>query len=811
MLDFWILWNNARNLHYIKKRNPRKGIRLADNKLQTKQFLWERGIPFAETYAKLSTRKQLADFDFQQLQGRPFVIKPNHGSKGKGILIPKLISLPQQEKNPADEKPFWKRPINSFFRKKKTESSSAFWFELQGKFFSEGDLRRAMVDILDGKHSLTVTDEIIIEEKLVPGAGFQEFCEFWLADLRIIVFNLVPVAAMIRVPTEKSGGKANLNAGGVGCGIDIGSGKIISMLYKGKIFSDKFPAEFASYQGKQIPFWNDILFHSSKVQYFVNLGYLALDRVITNEGPKLLEINARAGLEVQKVADIRLKRVLEKLNDMKIHDPEKGVAIAKTLFSREENLNLKQAKILYLSQKGKIKFIAENAQEEYDLQVNIDLQQQKNQLSPDLAKRCEELKAKALLEIPESEISIKNLKYEVWSWESTLILGQKTASRFLIKPLKKEAETINILNPKKVVAMELAQLHLIDNKLERLSKRLNLTARLRPVNYFNELDRFISEKGNYNPTFEYRFPELWLQEKWQDELNSFQDQLKKSYLKSPFLQLFKEKCEELQHRARLLKAYTQQDFAMIEKENIALFGDFDSELLALAKEKVFQASSVYEPERILTSPEIREFCEKYLTERGIFWVDIVENSASFSRMSISMGKTCKLNISPKIQLNKSQLQALLAHEVDIHLMRYLNGQKSGRNIFKSGTAYYLKDEEGLAVWSAMKVLPEGEENLAIYKKYYLLAECGHYDFQSMKNLVYVLYPNRSLEGIFKTILRVKKGQIFTSNITQTSIRMKDKVYLDGYEKIRKLNPDTKLLETLKKGKIKVEDQIFIIT
>lgn len=35
-----------------------------------------------------------------------------------------------------------------------------------------------MVDILDGKYSLTVTDQIIIEEKLVPGAGFQEFCEF---------------------------------------------------------------------------------------------------------------------------------------------------------------------------------------------------------------------------------------------------------------------------------------------------------------------------------------------------------------------------------------------------------------------------------------------------------------------------------------------------------------------------------------------------------------------------------------------------------------------------------------------------------
>jgi hypothetical protein len=85
------------------------------------------------------------------------------------------------------------------------------------------------------------------------------------------------------------------------------------MLYKNKIYTTKFPDEYAHFQGRKIPFRNDILLYSSKVQYFVNLGYLALDRVITNTGPKLLEINARAGLEVQKIADIRLKSVLQKL------------------------------------------------------------------------------------------------------------------------------------------------------------------------------------------------------------------------------------------------------------------------------------------------------------------------------------------------------------------------------------------------------------------------------------------------------------------------------------------------------------------
>jgi hypothetical protein len=33
---------NARNLKYIKKFNPKRAVRLADNKLKTKKFLAER-------------------------------------------------------------------------------------------------------------------------------------------------------------------------------------------------------------------------------------------------------------------------------------------------------------------------------------------------------------------------------------------------------------------------------------------------------------------------------------------------------------------------------------------------------------------------------------------------------------------------------------------------------------------------------------------------------------------------------------------------------------------------------------------------
>ncbi|MEI7918694.1 MAG: hypothetical protein WCH65_00315 [bacterium] len=66
-------------------------------------------------------------------------------------------------------------------------------------------------------------------------------------------------------------------------GIEVGSGKITSLLWKNKIYKTKFPKKFIHFQNKKLPYRNDILFLSSKVQYFVNLGYLALDWVITNE------------------------------------------------------------------------------------------------------------------------------------------------------------------------------------------------------------------------------------------------------------------------------------------------------------------------------------------------------------------------------------------------------------------------------------------------------------------------------------------------------------------------------------------------
>ena len=84
-------------------------------------------------------------------------------------------------------------------------------------------------------------------------------------------------------------------------------------------------------------------------------------------------------------------------------------------------------------------------------------------------------------------------------------------------------------------------------------------------------------------------------------------------------------------------------------------------------------------------------------------------------------------------------------------------------------------------------------------------------FRRWKN--YIRYqPKKSFRISLKiySILRVKKGQILTETPTNTCIWMKDKVYLDGFTKISKANLSELELQKLKKGKIKLEDQSFIV-
>ncbi len=817
MLNFGILWNNARNLLYIKKFNDKKSIRLANNKIKTKSFLSARWIPFAKTYATIKDRKELFDIDFSNLPNKEFVIKPNKWSKGKWIYITKYLWTVERNEKWEVRNIFDKAKIyvNKIADKIQNLPNLPHYYEIWWKMVDDNTFRRYILDNLDGKNSMTIWwDKVIVEEKIRAGEWFDKFCKHWLADIRVIVFNLVPVSAMVRMPTHKSEGKANLAKWWIWLGIEIWTWEIKTMFENQKIYKWKFKPEFKELKNQRLPYWDDILFLSSKIQYFVNLWYLALDWVITDDGPKLLEINARAGLEVQNISGIKLKNILNKISDLKISDPEKWIEIAKSLFSKQAT-KWYLDKVLYLSQYGKLNISWENSLKFEDLTVKVNINKSENYVSKEIFKWLKDnSKSETILNLYENDIHLKNIKFLM---DETLdpdqiILWRSISSEFLIKPVNKTKWKIDIINTKDIKISEKNRLHTIDKTISSIGKKIILAKILKPINYFEELDKFIINEWKYNPIFQYKWPEKQKLDDMTKKLLDIKNELQNSNYNQNFSKLFENKIDDLLYRINLIIAYKNKDYKNILLYNEKLFWNIDKKLLKISKEKIFE----WEPEnkeilwKQLSISEVKKQIEKYLSKKWIEWIDTIITSTTLARISVSMGKNIKIKINRMVPFQEKELDSIFAHEIDTHLVRYINWSKTGWNIFKEWTWFYIKDEEGLAIYNASKKLPNGYEKLSFYKKYFLLREAQKYSFSKLVDLVKFLYPEKRMERIFMTILRLKKWIENTWVVNEWAIFMKEKVYLDGYVKTKDWLEKWWEVEEMYKWKIKIEDLNFIL-
>ncbi len=229
-----ILGINARNLLYIRPYNRKKAIKLADNKLKTKHFLSARGIPVPKLFGVIKRKEEAEQFDYNVLPSN-FVIKPNFGFGGEGII-----------------------PIVG-----KQEET---WTQANGSPLDREMIVNHIIDIIDGRFSLSnIRDTAFFEQLIVPDDLLAGFSYKGLPDIRVVVHNLIPVMAMLRLPTQESGGKANLHQGAIGVGIDIAKGEATYCTLNNKII-EEIPGK-GKIRGVKIPFWDEILFIASKTHY----------------------------------------------------------------------------------------------------------------------------------------------------------------------------------------------------------------------------------------------------------------------------------------------------------------------------------------------------------------------------------------------------------------------------------------------------------------------------------------------------------------------------------------------------------------
>ena len=76
-----------------------------------------------------------------------------------------------------------------------------------GKRVGVEDLKLHALDVVEGRYSHnSLPDKAMIEERINIHPKFKKMAVGGAPDVRVIVFNNVPVMAMLRLPTEESGG-----------------------------------------------------------------------------------------------------------------------------------------------------------------------------------------------------------------------------------------------------------------------------------------------------------------------------------------------------------------------------------------------------------------------------------------------------------------------------------------------------------------------------------------------------------------------------------------------------------------------------
>lgn len=301
----YILGANARSLDYLKPLNKKKGRRIANSKLLTKKYLKKAGLPTPELLAVFKTPKDIKEFDWLSLPDN-FVLKPASGMGGGGVIIIK-------------KKAKW----------------AGEWYLMDDSITTIADLRLWVLDIMAGRYSLhNLPDWAMVEERIKIAEVFRKYAYQGTPDIRVIVFNKIPVMAMLRLPTAQSKGRANLHQGAIGVGIDIATGITTHGICQGRSLK-YIPGTKRKVNGLKLPHWNKILTLAVMAQEAVpSLGFVGVDIVFDKKhGPAILELNNQPGLEIQNANNSPLKRRLERVAGLVVKDAEQGVRIAKTLFA----------------------------------------------------------------------------------------------------------------------------------------------------------------------------------------------------------------------------------------------------------------------------------------------------------------------------------------------------------------------------------------------------------------------------------------------------------------------------------------------
>lgn len=228
-------------------------------------------------------------------------------------------------------------------------------------------------------------------------------------------------------------------------------------------------------------------------------------------------------------------------------------------------------------------------------------------------------------------------------------------------------------------------------------------------------------------------------------------------------------------------------------------GKPDEKMVAIAKISIPKTKTERQ-KKVISPKDAKKAFLEYLLGYGIRDWKVKIKKKMVAKSNVESSKKTVFIKDKKYSLR--EINNLLAHEIDVHVIRSVNGEKNKNVLFSLGTADYLRTEEGLAImmeqltgnynplrfkFFAARIIAA---DLAITKSFYEVFDTLHKKYRLSKYNSYIITK------------RVKRGLLDTSN---PGGYIKDHVYFEGFCMIKEFMHSGGDIRPLFAGKISLSE------
>lgn len=240
----------------------------------------------------------------------------------------------------------------------------------------------------------------------------------------------------------------------------------------------------------------------------------------------------------------------------------------------------------------------------------------------------------------------------------------------------------------------------IDKALDGISRSFDFLLGVSPINSTEAFDQFVADKCARPPVFRYRpltvDPALAKRALYDIDVHAAED---------PVLeQLFTEKRREIELQLMLLQQRNSSEF---KYASILQYGPVTPALLAFAQGILADIAPGSKPASDNTALDCHAVEQAARLVIARYRKQAPDFDASVClREDIGMGlmvSGTRLLVSTATRLPRGRLDALLQHEIGVHLVTAVNGNRQPLGIFGSGLAGYEGLQEGLGVFAELLV------------------------------------------------------------------------------------------------------------